>query len=190
MLRRGCRRLMVKLFFVAAIIWITSLVIVGRTPRIEDVVGAARAAVPNAGGNDGAKQPVLERPDFDRMRFQEAMRQSAEKERRRKESRDQAKLIQEELARRRAEDRRVPPFMIAPFVNGSATKKQSNLLGFLFRGAAGKEDVGMKQDGKQMDPKIASLIASGLIVPKWNIESESPADPGAPGKLFGTQSFD
>ena len=44
-------------------------------------------------------------------------------------------------------------------------------------------------DLRKYDPQTASLIRSGLIVPKWNISEEMPEHNGAPGFLSTLYSF-
>jgi len=181
MLQRRCRRIILKLIVVAAVIYITSMFVVSRSASSL----TNQVAAPNpAGGAEAQRPAVLERPDFDRLRFHDAMRQGAEAERRKREAKNDEKLIQEELARRRAENRRVPPFMMAMSVPNktSAGKQSSNLLTYFFPGV-GRDEAGDKSEGgkNKLDSKMQGLIDNGLLVPKWNIDNEAPKNPNGPG---------
>ena len=114
-----------------------------------------------------AQQPVLERLDLDRIRFQEAMQRDAEREEQWKQRLEEEKRHHEEDRRRRAADRVIPPFRNA---FGSVTYSDS------------LNHTQLTQQKAAMS-KMLPLIASGLVVMRWNFEKEVPLVPGAPGIL-------
>lgn len=112
-----------------------------------------------------AQQPVLERLDVERMRFQEAMRRDAEHAELRKQRLEKEKRHHEEDRRRRAADRVIPPFRNA------------------FGSVVYSDSLNSTQltEQKSAMSKMLPLIASGLVVVRWNFEKEVPIVPGGPG---------
>ena len=109
-----------------------------------------------------AQQPVLKRLDLDRIRFQEVMRRDAQREERWK------KRLEAEKRHHKEDRRRVIP----PFQNAFGSVTYSDSL----------NDTQLTQQKAAMS-KMLPLIASGLVVMRWNFEKEVPLVPGAPGIL-------
>jgi len=177
MIRRR-RSLALKIVLLAVLIYFTLFLFLSRQLVIKDLADTAEFHTPrrhvgalknlsNFAEAGDVSQPVLERLDLDRFRFQEAMQRDAEQAELRKQRLEDEKRHHEEDRRRRAADRIIPPFRNAfPSVVYSDSLNSTQLT-----------------QHKSAMSKMVPLIASGLVVVRWDYEKEIPIVPHGPGIL-------
>lgn len=170
------KKRLLKLSIVVALLWLAFLLFIGNDSALSDDRYGRNEHEQSHHANwgndlnapDHSRHPVIARPDPDRLRFEAAMRKDAEVEARRRKDEELEKRRLEDERRRRIQDRAVPPFM--NMQNFESIRKSTNAT--VINGV----------DLSAVDDLTRRLIQKGLLVPKWNLEKETAANPNGTGK--------